>query len=77
MNNDLPTVVRFCRDDTTIEVCHGEIPDVCRLLRFDPITEFELPDTKGSDEEFDIWLCLYRHATPVLEKDLLGIAKCN
>ncbi len=30
MNNDIPTVVGICRDDTKIEVCHGEIPDVCQ-----------------------------------------------
>lgn len=77
MNYQLPKTIKCLIDKTTIEVCHGEIPDVCRLLHFDLITEFELPDTKGSDEEFDVWLCLYRHATPILEKDLLGIAKCN
>ncbi len=61
MNNQFPTITKCINmDGMKIEVCHGEIPDVCRLLRFGPVTEFELPDAKATDEEFQDWLLLYR-----------------
>ncbi|RLC88995.1 MAG: hypothetical protein DRJ03_00095 [Chloroflexi bacterium] len=77
MDDLLPTVARCRVNGITLEVYHGEIPDVCRLLRFDPITEFELPDAKASDEDFEDWLALYRHAKPWFAGMLLEEAKCN
>lgn len=56
----MPTVVKCRSNDFILEVCHGEIPDICRLLWFGPITKFELPDTKVSYKEFNDWLKLYR-----------------
>lgn len=73
-----PLSVAKCRiNGITLEVCYGEIPDIFRLLWFVPITEFELPDTKGSDEDFSNWLGLYRHARPLDEQSLLEKAQCN
>ena len=77
MNNLLPTVARYRINEIILEVCHGEIPDVCRPLWFDPITELELPDAKASDEDFENWLALYRHAKPWFAGVLLEEAKCN
>lgn len=77
MNNPLPTIVRSHINSITLEICHGEIPDVCRLLRFDPITEPKLPDTKITDEEFQDWLSLYRRANLFRGQQLLEESQCN
>ncbi len=77
MNDLLPTAARYRINGIALEVCHGEIPDVCRLLWFDKITEFELPDAKVSDEDFENWLALYRHAKPWFTGVLLEETKCN
>ncbi len=85
MNNLLPVILRSNINGTTIEVCHGEIPDIFRWLYFDPITEPELPDTKGTDEEFQEFLHHYRNAyqwyNPQWDKwasnYLLEKSKCN
>ena len=77
MNDLLPTVVRCRINDITVEVCHDEIPDIRRLLRFDPVTEFELPDAKASDEQFQDWLDLYRHSSKWFGMHLLEEAKCG
>lgn len=73
----MPTIVRCRSNNFVLEVCHGEIPDVCRLLWFDPITKLELPDTKVSNEEFNDWLRLYRRCDPQSEQLLLKEAQCN
>ncbi len=46
MNDLLPKTLRCRVDEITIEVCHGEIPEIFRQLYYNPITKFELPDTK-------------------------------
>lgn len=51
MNSPLPTTVRCCVKGITLEICHGKIPNIFRQLRFDPITKFELPDTKVTDKD--------------------------
>lgn len=82
-----PTIMECHNNGITIEVCHGEIPDILRQYGFSysphlritwgHVREFELPDTKVSDEEFREWLELYRHAAPWLEYPLLEDAQCN
>lgn len=77
--NDLPLTVAKCRvDDIRLEVCQGKIPDVCRLLLwFDPITEFELPDAKASDDDFNNFLGLYRHSSLWFTDVLLEGSQCS
>ena len=77
MNSQLPRTVRCNIDRITVEICHGEIPDVCRLLNFDPITEFELPDAKATDKEFTGWLSLYSHETYFREESLMKETLCG
>lgn len=78
MNSELPIILKCRVNRITIEVCHGgEIPDIFRLLHFDPIKEFELPDTKITDYEFHRWIDRYLHASPCVAKQLLEEAKCN
>ena len=77
MNNVMPKIVRCRSNDFTLEICHGEIPDVCRLLWFEPVTEFELPDTKESDVAFHTWMCRYRDASEWLSDHLLRTSQCN
>lgn len=85
MHDLLPKTLRCRIDGITLEVCHGEIPDIFRQLRYDPVTEFELPDTKVRNidergcfvDEFQEWLTLYRHANPWFELQLLEEAQCN
>lgn len=55
--------IRDVIDGITIELSRGEIPDRFRTSRFGPITEFELPDTKGTDEEFNEFIDSYRRQT--------------
>jgi len=64
MNDLIPRTLRCRVNETTIEVCHGEIPDIFRQSYYDPVTEFELPDAKetGTDEDFRDWLDSYRRA---------------
>lgn len=76
--NQLPVIIRSRVNGVTIKVCHGKIPDMFRLLRFDPVQEFELPDTKESDEDFNDWLGLYRISTTTwFEHFLLEESQCN
>ncbi len=70
MNDLIPKTLKYRVDGITIEVCHGEIPEIFRQLNYDPVTEFELPDTKNnewqtgiSNEEFEEWLDAYRFAS--------------
>lgn len=78
MNKPMILALAKCRvNGITLEVCQGEIPDVFRLLRFDPITELELPDTKASDVEFKAWIGLYRHSSILFGQALLGESQCN
>lgn len=82
MNYQLPIIAKYCINEITVEVCHGEIPDVFRQLRFGPITEFELPDTKVTDKEFRCWLDSYRRANlsginAWFEHMLLEESQCN
>ncbi len=77
MNNLSPVVVRSRVNGITLEVCHGEIPDVCRLLRFGPMVEPELPDTKVTDEEFQDWIFRYRRAGLIMEQQVLEEAQCS
>lgn len=71
------TVVKclFAADNLTVEICHGNIPDIFRQLRSGPLKEFELPDTKVPERKFHRWLDLYRHASPDFEQQLLDVAK--
>ena len=77
MKSVMPTVVRCRSNDFVLEICHGEIPDVCRLLWFDPVTEFELPDAKESDEAFQNWICRYRNASEWVTDHMLRMVQCN
>lgn len=77
MNDLLPTVVRYRINEITLEVCHGKIPDIFQALWFDPVTDLDLPDAKASDEEFQDWLGLYRHANSWFKSQLLEESQCN
>ena len=77
MNNLIPTTLRFRVNETTVEVCHGDIPDIFGQLQYDPIKELELPDTKVSDEEFQDWLSLYRCSGGWFKHRLLKESQCN
>lgn len=77
MNNQLPVIVNYRVNGITLEVCHGKIPHIYHILKFGPIVEPELPDTKVTDEEFQDWLFLYRRAGPVAERQLLEEAQCS
>ena len=52
MNNTIPIITRYRVNRIVVDVCHGEIPDIFRTSRFGPISKFELPDTKCTDQEF-------------------------
>lgn len=73
------TVIKcnFVANNLTVEICHGDIPDIFRQLWFGPLKEFKLPDTKVTEQTFQRWLDLYRHASPDFEQQLLDVAKCN
>ncbi len=75
MTSEIPIITRCRIDDVLIDVCHGNIPDIFRKLWFDPLKEFELPDTKVTEKKFQRWLDLYRHASPDFEQQLLDVAK--
>lgn len=76
MNQSL--LIARCRiNGITLEVSYGEIDDIYRRGWFPSITEFELPKTKGSDDDFEVWLDFYRPSSPELGKTLLEISKCN
>lgn len=77
MNEPIPVVAKCRINGILLEVCHGEISDIFRLLWFGPVTEFELPDTKRSDEEFRVWLEFYRPSSSSLGKTLLEITQCS
>ncbi|MEE9574066.1 MAG: hypothetical protein V3W20_13510 [Candidatus Neomarinimicrobiota bacterium] len=77
MNNKPLFVGRYREKDITIEICSGTIPDVFRKLHFSPITNFELPDTKVNNEEFNCWLTLYRNSNAWFEQRLLEESQCN
>jgi len=87
MRTQMPIVVRFWANrmgTIPIDVCHGPIPDIFRTSMFEPATEFELPDTKGSDDQFSKWLDIYRSSTypdeslGILDWSLTkGRVKCN
>lgn len=72
-------VCAFKMEKLTVEIFLGGIPDIFRKLHFGPVTEFELPDAKVSDEEFQEWLSLYRTSwsNGWFEKELLEEAQCN
>ena len=65
-----PTIMEYNNNGITIEVCHGEIPDIFRQhgfsvsphlrITFGSIKEFELPDKEGTDGEFQEWLIGYK-----------------
>jgi hypothetical protein len=76
MNSQLP-VLAIGRQENgiTIEYCYGEIPDVFQELWFDPIKELELQDAKETNEDFQDWLSIYRHATPNMGRILLEGSK--
>ncbi len=71
MDSQIPITLRSRVNGITVEVCHGKIPEIFQQLRFDPITEPELPDTKGTDEEFQRFLHHYRDAYQWLNDYLL------
>lgn len=76
--NQLPVIIRSRANGVTREVYYDEIPDVFRRFRFDPVQEFELPDAKESDEDFNDWLGLYRISTTTwFEHFLLEESQCN
>lgn len=77
MNDLLPTIAKCYMNGITLEICQGEIPDIFRRLRFNTITEFELPDTKDTDKEFNDWLNLYRGSGGWFERELLRESQCN
>ena len=60
MDDQLPIIIIGRFNGVLLESCHGPIPDVCRELWFSPLVEPKLPDTKGTDEEFEEWLDNYR-----------------
>lgn len=70
-----PIVIVCKTNGITIKICHGEISDEFRLHKFLPLTEFELPDAKGTDEEFNDWLNLYRWSSNWFEYELLEESK--
>lgn len=73
-----PLVVARCRiKGITLEVCHGDIPDVFRLLWFGQTTELKLPDTKTKDDDFNNWLKLYRNSKHSETQSLLDISQCS
>lgn len=72
MRTQMPIVIRFWANQTRaipIDVCHGEIPDIFRTSMFEPTSEFELPDAKELDEQWDTgferWLTVYRSSTRI------------
>lgn len=77
MDDLLPKTLRCRINGITLEVCHGEIPQIFQQLWFDPITEFELPKSRAPDKEFIAWLEIYRHAQGNLEQQLLIGALCQ
>lgn len=77
MKEQIPLVVRCNTNGVTLEICHGDIPDFWRLLTFNPITEFELPDTIASDKDFSDWLGLYRRSNDGYTQLLLEESLCN
>lgn len=67
MRTQMPIVIRFWGKHIKtipIDVCHGPIPDIFRTSMFGPTSEFELPDAKELDEQWDTgferWLTIYR-----------------
>jgi len=80
MRTQMPTVIRFWGKRLgaiPIDVCYGAIPDIFRTSRFDPTSDFELPDAKDTDYNFDHWLFMYRKARPNSARILLGWMKCD
>jgi len=77
MEEPVAIILRTKVSGITLDVCHGEIPDVFRQLWFSEITEPELPDAKVSDNEFNDWLSLYRHSNCWFERQLLEESLCN
>lgn len=77
MDNLIPITLRCRFNGITLEVCHGKISDIFRQLRYGPVVEFELPDTKVTEEEFQHWLRLYRDAPSCFERKLLEEVQCN
>lgn len=72
---DRPLTVIGCNvDGVRLEYCNGPIPDRFGLIH-QKISELELPDTKVSDEEFEDFLSLYRHASPWFAYQLLEESK--
>jgi hypothetical protein len=72
-----PIVIRTNICGINIEVCHGIIPDIFREQLFEPVTDFELPDAKKSDEEFYDWIELYSISTDIWGQIMLEASKCN
>lgn len=87
MRTQMPIVIRFWGNQMgaiPIDVCHGAIPDIFRTSMFGPTSEFELPDAKESDDEFEYWLSIYRssmcrfESLGILDWSLAkGRVKCN
>jgi len=66
-------VASCTRNHFTVEVCVGTIPDKYRQdkkLNEEALEELMSQDTE-SDEEFNVWLNVFRIANPRLEKFLL------
>lgn len=77
MNDQLDIVTQHLEKGVILETCCGKMPDKFRQLHFGPIAEFEVPDIKVTDSEFQEWLIFYRRATLWVEPQLLEMAKCN
>jgi len=59
-----------------MKIWSGVIPDWYRCDNFGPTKEFELPDAKATDEEFEEWLQVYRHANDFFSMLMLDEASC-
>lgn len=77
MSKSMPIIIKYRSNDFVFEVCYGEIPDIYMLLWFEYITEFELPDTKESNEVFQDWICRYRKASDWVSNHMLRMSQCN
>jgi len=74
----MPTICKLKIDNTNIEVCHGLIPEHFRTDNFGPITDFELPESSGRDDLFNVWIKEYRQSkTTRTNKHWLEIIQCS
>lgn len=72
-----PIVLKINLSGIEVEVCHGSIPNTFRESFFNPITEFELPDAKRSDEEFEDWIEFYSISDDGWAHIMLEASICN